>query len=96
MPMVTELKDMMQSGAFKPVIDRVYSLDRIVDAYSYVETGRKLGNVVIRLISRARASAIRSCDDVGVPWPSRPKRSERATAVPGTLPGRRHCGLSRT
>jgi NADPH:quinone reductase-like Zn-dependent oxidoreductase len=49
MPMVTELKDMMQSGAFKPVIDRVYSLDRIVDAYRHVETGQKIGNVVIKV-----------------------------------------------
>jgi NADPH:quinone reductase-like Zn-dependent oxidoreductase len=45
--MVIELKEMMESGAFKPVVDRAYSLDHVVEAYSYVETGQKIGNVVI-------------------------------------------------
>jgi len=41
------LRRLMDSGQFTPVIDRVYALDQIVEAYRYVETGRKLGNVVI-------------------------------------------------
>jgi len=44
---VRHFKDMMESGAFKPVIDRRYRLDQIVEAYRYVETGQKIGNVVI-------------------------------------------------
>jgi NADPH:quinone reductase-like Zn-dependent oxidoreductase len=41
------LKGLLESGAFRPLVDRRYRLDEIVDAYRYVETGRKLGNVVI-------------------------------------------------
>jgi NADPH:quinone reductase-like Zn-dependent oxidoreductase len=44
---VRYFKDLIASGAFKPVIDRRYPLDQIVEAYRYVETGQKIGNVVI-------------------------------------------------
>jgi NADPH:quinone reductase-like Zn-dependent oxidoreductase len=47
------LRGLMESGAFKPVIDRRYPLDEIVEAYRYVETGRKIGNVVITVAEPA-------------------------------------------
>ncbi len=47
---VRYLKDLIESGEFKPLIDRQYSLDQIVEAYRYVETGRKIGNVVINVV----------------------------------------------
>ena len=43
------LKKVVEEGHFLPVIDRFYSLDQIVDAYRYVETGEKVGNVVVRM-----------------------------------------------
>jgi NADPH:quinone reductase-like Zn-dependent oxidoreductase len=45
--MIEYLAGLLGSGAFKPVIDRQYSLDEIVEAYRYVETGNKVGNVVV-------------------------------------------------
>jgi NADPH:quinone reductase-like Zn-dependent oxidoreductase len=44
---VRYLAQLMASGQFTPVIDRRYPLDQVVDAYRYVETGQKIGNVVI-------------------------------------------------
>jgi NADPH:quinone reductase-like Zn-dependent oxidoreductase len=46
-PEVERLRAELEDGSFRPVIDRHYPLDAIVDAYRYVETGEKVGNVVI-------------------------------------------------
>lgn len=43
------LKKLVETGKYKPLVDRSYHLDNIVDAYRYVETRQKVGNVVITL-----------------------------------------------
>ncbi len=43
------IKKLSEEGKFKAVIDRKYPLEKIAEAFSYVETGQKIGNVVITL-----------------------------------------------
>ena len=44
---VEYLRGLIESGQFTPVIDRSYPMEDIVEAYTYVETQQKVGNVVI-------------------------------------------------
>lgn len=43
-------RELIETGHLKPVIDRTYPLDKIVEATKYVETGRKKGNVAITVV----------------------------------------------
>jgi len=44
---MTLIADLASAGTLKPVIDRSYPLERIAEAFKYVERGHKKGNVVI-------------------------------------------------
>ncbi|WP_017258149.1 NAD(P)-dependent alcohol dehydrogenase [Pedobacter arcticus] len=45
------LKDLVENGMFKPVIDSYRNLDDIVEIYTYVDSGQKVGNVVLEILN---------------------------------------------
>jgi NADPH:quinone reductase-like Zn-dependent oxidoreductase len=47
--MVESFASQLEAGSYRPLIDRLFPLEEIVAAYRYVETGQKLGNVVITI-----------------------------------------------
>jgi len=47
------MKQLVEQGELRPVIDRCYPLERLAEAHEYVETGHKKGNVVITLADDA-------------------------------------------
>jgi NADPH:quinone reductase-like Zn-dependent oxidoreductase len=46
---LVQLNALFEAGKFQAVIDRTYPLEHIVEAHTYVDTGRKKGNVIVTL-----------------------------------------------
>jgi NADPH:quinone reductase-like Zn-dependent oxidoreductase len=55
--LVQRLRSLLEAGRFRPLVDRHYPLDRIVDAHRYAESGRKIGSVVIDVRSSGSPAA---------------------------------------
>ena len=47
--LLEEVTEIVQKGAIKSYIDKEYDMEHIVDAHTYVESGHKTGNVVIKI-----------------------------------------------
>jgi len=43
------LRELLEAGRYRPVIDRTYPLEEVVEATRYVESWQKTGNVVLTL-----------------------------------------------
>ena len=43
-------KELIEAGHYRPVIDRTYRLEEVVEATKYVETGQKTGNVILTVM----------------------------------------------
>lgn len=46
---LSQITKLIESGAIKPVIDKVFPFEQTNDALAYVETGRVKGKVVIKV-----------------------------------------------
>jgi NADPH:quinone reductase-like Zn-dependent oxidoreductase len=54
---VLHVKELVEAGKYRPVVDRIYPFEDVVEATKYVETGEKTGNVVLTVRSDAEEAA---------------------------------------
>lgn len=46
---LNKIRDLVESGKIKPINDRIFNFDQIIEAHKYVEHGHKRGNVAIKV-----------------------------------------------
>jgi NADPH:quinone reductase-like Zn-dependent oxidoreductase len=46
---LNKIRDLVESGKIKPINDRIFNFDQIIEAHKYVEQGHKRGNVAIKV-----------------------------------------------
>jgi NADPH:quinone reductase-like Zn-dependent oxidoreductase len=51
---VADVERLLEAGKYRPVVDRTYPLDDVVEATRYVEGWQKTGNVVLTLNGASR------------------------------------------
>ncbi|MNY70165.1 hypothetical protein D3C86_2082440 [compost metagenome] len=56
-PELTELADLIEAKAIRPVIDRVFPFKDVAEAFAYLESGRAKGKVVVEIGSPFAAPA---------------------------------------
>jgi len=45
-----KIKELAEKGQLKPFIDKTFTLNEIVSAHEYVDSGRKRGNIIIEIL----------------------------------------------
>ncbi len=46
---IQHIKTLLAQGKFNPLIDKTYDFEHLIEAFEYVDSGNKIGNVVITL-----------------------------------------------
>lgn len=52
---VQHVKELVEAGTYRAVIDRRYAMEQVVEAFRYVETAQKIGNVVLNVVDNRPA-----------------------------------------